>query len=409
MGMGTIGFSDPGLRAGSGNGQAAPGRAGPRTIPFGKPILGEEERRAVLAVLDSGVLVHGPKIKEFETAFARFTGAPHAVGVASCTAGLHLVYFHLGIGPGDEVIVPAMTHTATAHAVEVTGARPVFVDADPRTGNIDLDRVERAVTPRTRAISVVHYLGLPVDMHRVCAIARRHGLLVVEDCALAVGSQLAGTHVGLHGDAGCFSFYPVKHITTAEGGMVVTRRADLAEALALKRAFGVDRHVGERALPGMYDVVALGFNYRMSEIEAALGVEQLKRAPGFLARRQANHEALTRGLAGVEGVRLLESGRPGSQSSHYCHAILLDDRLAARRPRIIQALKERGVGTSIYYPHPVPATRYYREKYGHRAEDFPAAARIAGQSIALPVGPHLAAEDMEYVAAAVKEAVREEK
>src|SRR5262249_5157803 len=158
--------------------------------------------------------------------------------------------------------------------------------------------------------------------------------------------------------------------------------ADLAEALALKRAFGVDRHVGERTLPGMYDVVALGFNYRMSEIEAALGVEQVKRLPGFLARREANHQALSKALARVPGVSLLASGGGGFQSSYYCQTIILDDRLAARRGRIIANLKNRGVGTSIYYPHPVPALRYYREKYQLRQEDYPVAARIAKQSIA---------------------------
>ncbi len=380
-----------------------------RTIPFGKPILGEEERQAVLSVLDSGILVHGPKIKEFEAAFARFAGAPHAVGVASCTAGLHLAYFHLGMGPGDEVIVPAMTHTATAHAVELTGARPVFVDAEPRTGNIDLDRLEQAITPRTRAISVVHYLGMPVDMPRVVDIARRHELFLVEDCALAVGSRIGGRHAGLFGDLGVFSFYPVKHLTTAEGGLVITRRADLAEAFSLKRAFGVDRHVGERTLPGLYDVVALGFNYRMSELEAALGVEQVKRAPDFLAARRANYEALSRGLAGVPGISVFESTGGDFQSSYYCHAIILSDDLAPRRPRIIANLKARGVGTSIYYPHPVPAMRYYREKYGLSESDFPVAARIANQSIALPVGPHLSVQDMEYVATAVRAALREER
>lgn len=380
-----------------------------RTIAFGKPIIGDAEKQAVLAVMESGILVHGQKIKEFETAFAQFTGAPHAIGVASCTAGLHLAYFQLGIGPGDEVVVPAMTHTATAHAVELTGAKPVFVDAEPRTGNIDIDRIERAITARTRALSVVHYLGLPVDMERVMAIARKHRLFVVEDCALGVGSYYQGQHVGLQGDVGCFSFYPVKHITTAEGGMILTRRADLAEAFTLKRAFGVDRHVGERKLPGLYDVVALGFNYRMSEIEAAIGIEQIKRAAGFLEARRANYERLSKGLSSIRGIRCLESGNGQPlQSSHYCHTILLDDQLAEKRPRIIDGLNRRGVGTSIYYPRPVPAFAYYQKKYGHRLSDFPVAAEIASHSIALPVGPHLDGADMDYIADAVQNTLKEE-
>jgi dTDP-4-amino-4,6-dideoxygalactose transaminase len=302
-----------------------------------------------------------------------------------------------------------MTHTATAHAVELTGARPVFVDAEPRTGNIDLDRVEQAFTARTRAISVVHYLGMPVDMPRVVDIARRRGLFVVEDCALAVGTRLFGRHAGVFGDVGVFSFYPVKHMTTAEGGIVITNRTDLADAFALKRAFGVDRHAGERTLPGLYDVVALGFNYRMSEIEAALGVEQLKRVPDFLSARRANHKALSQALADVPGISMFESTQEDFESSCYCHSIVLSDELAAHRPRIIATLKARGVGTSIYYPRPVPATSYYRDRYGLSEKDFPVAARIAHHSIALPVGPHLGVQDMEYIAAAVRAALREER
>jgi len=378
-----------------------------RSIPFGKPILGDAERQAVFEVMDSGIMAHGPRIGAFEAAFAELTAAPHAVGVASCTAGLHLLYFHLGLGPGDEVVVPAMTHTATAHAVELTGARAVFVDAERRTGNLDLDALEDAIGERTRAVSVVHYLGMPVDMVRVCEIARRHGLPVIEDAALAVGTRLDGVHAGLHGDAGVFSFSPVKHMTTAEGGMVITRHADLAASLTRKRAFGMDRHVGQRKVPGLYDVLGLGLNYRMNEIQAAIGVEQVKRMPGFLEARKRNHEALTKELSQIDEVTLLASSEGRFQSSYYCHAMVLDESLAKRRPELMAALKERGVGTSIYYPHPVPLMTYYREKYGHADGDFPAAQWISDQSVALPVGPHAGPDDMVYIGTAVKEAIME--
>lgn len=378
-----------------------------RSIPFGKPILGDEEKQAVLEVMDSGVMAHGPRIGAFEAAFAEFTGAPHAVGVASCTAGLHLLYFHLGIGPGDEVIVPAMTHTATAHAVELSGARAVFVDAEPRTGNLDLDQLEAALTDRTRAISVVHFLGMPVDMHRVCEIARARSLPVIEDAALAVGTTLDGIHAGLLGDAAVFSFYPVKHMTTAEGGMVVTRHADLAAAVRRKRAFGMDRHVGERAVPGLYDVLELGFNYRMNELQAAIGVEQLKRVPGFLEARARNYRGLENALQGIEGITFLESSREGFQSSYYCHSVVLDEPLAKKRAELMAALKQRGVGTSIYYPHPVPLMTHYREKYGYEDGTFPVAQWISDRSVALPVGPHLGAEDMAYIGDAFRDAIAE--
>jgi perosamine synthetase len=181
----------------------------PRNIPFGRPLIGDEERRAVQEVLQGPILVHGPRAVAFEKAFAAWTQAPHAVSVSSCTAALHLLYFSWGFGPGDEVIVPAQTHTATAHAVELVGAKPVFVDAERATGNIDIAAIEAALTSRTRAISLVHYLGVPVDMDRINAIAGKRGLKVLEDAALAIGTKHKGTHAGLLGDAGCFSFYPV--------------------------------------------------------------------------------------------------------------------------------------------------------------------------------------------------------
>ena len=261
-------------------------------IPFGKPMIGDEERSAVSKVMQGPILVHGPVAGEFEAAFAAFTGAPHAISVSSCTAGMHLIYFALGYGPGDEVIVPAQTHVATAHTVELTGAKPVFVDAEDETGNINIDAIEAAITPRTRAIAVVHYLGVPVDMPKVVAIAQKYKLFLLEDCALAFGARVDGVHAGLHGDAGVFSFYPVKHMTTAEGGMIILRNGELATKLRLVKAFGVDRSHGERKVPGVYDTVALGFNYRMSEIHAAIGIEKVKKLLGRLNARKANYEAL---------------------------------------------------------------------------------------------------------------------
>ena len=185
-----------------------------RDIPFGRPIIGDEERAAVLGVLRGSQFVHGPLAKQFEVDFSQFIGGGYAHTVASCTAGLHLAYLYLGIGPGDEVIVPAQTHVATAHAVEYTGAQPVFVDVDAFTGNIDIEGIEQAISPRTKAISVVHYLGLPVDMDKVNALAKRFGLFVIEDAALALGARYKGVHVGLLGDFGSFSFYPVKQMLT---------------------------------------------------------------------------------------------------------------------------------------------------------------------------------------------------
>ena len=376
-----------------------------RSIPFGKPLVEKEEQAAVRAVLEGTTYVHGPVSKQFEAGFAAFTGAPHAISVSSCTAGMHLIYFTLGIGPGDEVIVPAQTHAATAHAVELTGARAVFADVIEDTGNIDPAAVAAAVTDRTRAVAVVHYLGMAGDIGPVAEIARANNLFLLEDCALAVGTCRHGVHAGLLGDAGVFSFYPVKHMTTAEGGMIIARNPDLAERLSLLKAFGVNRAHGERKLPGQYDVVDLGFNCRMSEIHAAIGVEQLKKVPNFLERRRANFERLKAGLAPLEEIRVLDQSENESVNSHYCLSILLGDRLASLREPIIRDLNEAGVGTSIYYPRAVPLMTYYSKRYGYRPDSFPNAEMISSRSIALPVGPHLDNEDMDYIADAVQMAV----
>lgn len=372
-----------------------------RSIPFARPCLGEEERAVAQEVLEGHVLVHGPRIHEFEDSFAKWTGANGAVAVSSCTAGLHLAYFYLGLGEGDEVIVPAMTHVATAHAVEFVGATPVFVDAEPETGNLNIKHIEGLITPRTRAISLVHYLGMPVDMDPINAIAKKYDLFVVEDAALAVGTKYKGVHAGLLGDIGLFSFYPVKHMTTLEGGMVLSKHAEVLERISVLRAFGIDRNHNERVIPGQYDVHLLGFNYRMNELQAAVGNLQVGRLDGFLTERRANDAALREVLEGVEGISLFTGSHDHFESSCYCQSIVLDDHLAGHRVEIIETLRDVGVGTSIYYPRPVPDLSYYTGKYGFKEGQFPVASKIAYQSIALPVGPHLGRDDMDYIGEAV--------
>lgn len=381
--------------------------AAAQMIPFGKPMIGDEERDAVAEVLAGTTLTHGPRVKAFEAAFAEFTGAPHAVATATCMAALHLAYMAIDLGPGDEVVVAAQTHVATAHAVELLGAKPVFCDCDPRTGNLDLDRLEELVGERTRAIGLVHYLGLPVDMDRLLDLARRHDLYVVEDCAVALGARVADTHVGLLGDVGTFSFYPVKHITTGEGGMLVTTREDVARRVEKQRAFGIDKTViTDRRHTGAYDVEEVGLNYRLGEIGAAMGVAQLERLPEFLEARARNYAALEAGLAGVEGLAVIESGGDDRlRASHYCLSAVLEEPLHERREEIIDELKARGVGTSVYYPRSLPDTAYYARKYGYAHASCPNATRISERSIAFPVGPHVADEDVERIVETVQEVV----
>lgn len=373
-----------------------------RTIPFARPWLDQGDRDAVLDVLNGHVLTHGPIGKEFEADFAAFLGeGAHCVTVSSCMAALHLACLHFGLGPGDSVLVPAQTHVATAHAVEWVGASCVFVDCDPATGNVTRDLLEAALTPHTKAILLVHFVGIPADMPAIAALAEERGLILIEDCALAVGGRIGGRHVGLWGDAGCFSFYPVKHLTTAEGGMFVSRHEDVARKVERLRAFGVDRKHDERAMPGMYDVPSIGLNYRMSELQAALGRAQMRRIGENLERRAANFAALREELDGLDGVRLLD----GEGNSHYCASIVLD--VSERRRALVDELSAAGVGTSVYYPQPVPRMTYYREKYGFVPHAFPHATAISDASVALPVGPHLAAGDAPYVGRAVRMAVEE--
>jgi dTDP-4-amino-4,6-dideoxygalactose transaminase len=279
----------------------------------------------------------------------------------------------------------------------MVGAKPVFLDCEPKSGNIDVKKAEQLITRNTKAISLVHFLGVPCDMDAVIHLADKHGLKVVEDCALAIGARYKGIHAGLIGDSGCYSFYPVKHMTTGDGGMFVTKHKDVAARVSKIRGFYVDKTFAERTIPGMYDTLGLGLNYRMSDINASIGRQQLKRMDVITQRRKSNFEALKSALSGIPNVSILDSHSADALSSYYCLSVVLEGQLAEKRMEIVKQLNAAGVGTSVYYPQPVPRMAYYKNKYGYRASDFPQAERISDQSIALPVGPHLTIEDAVYV------------
>ena len=259
-----------------------------RNIPFGRPNINDDDREAVLRALDGPILTHGPECEAFEKNFSEFVGGGHCVTTSSCTSALHLFNMYIGAGPGDEVIVPAISHVATAHALEITGAKPIFVDCDDITGNIDADALKSAIGPRTKAVSLVHFNGIPADMTSVMAVANKHGIPVLEDCATALGGTWDDRHVGLFGDGAAFSFYPAKHITSAEGGMFMSRNSKISAQIRRLRGFCYDRSLHQRRLPGIYDVDGLGMNFRMSELQAALGNNQLKRIDEFFKTRKRN-------------------------------------------------------------------------------------------------------------------------
>ena len=368
-----------------------------KPIPFGKPIIDHKEISLVTKILKSGIYVHGPKTKEFEEKFKKFTKSKNAISVSSCTAGMHLVYFTLGIGKGDEVIVPAQTHTATAHAVELTGAKPVFIDCDRNSGNIDIKKIVKKINKKTKAICVVHYLGIPVNLSEIVKIAKRKRIFILEDCALSLGAKLKKAHTGLIGDAGVFSFYPVKHMTTAEGGMIITKNNKLANKLRIKKAFGIDKNFRERKISGSYDAIDLGFNYRMSEIHASIGIEQIKKLPLFLRKRKKNFNLYKKNLSNLKNIKILDDNNKLLTKSYYCLNLVLKGNLKKYKLEIINFLKSKKIGTSIYYPQPVPRMTYYKKKYGFISKNFLNAIEISDSSISLPVGPHLKKQDLNYI------------
>lgn len=368
-----------------------------REIPFARPWITDDDRKAVMKVLEGHVLTHGPECKSFEEEFSKFLGTDaYCVSVSSCMAALHLSYIAMGIEKGDEVIVPAQTHTATAHAVELVGATPVFADCDLNTGNMTSNSIEKLITEKTKAISVVHFLGIPCNMPEIMKMADKYNFSVIEDCAIALGARYDNKHVGLFGDTGCFSFYPVKHITTGEGGMFVSQYKDLTEHVSKLRAFGIDRKHDERKIPGMYDVQELGMNYRMSEMQAALGRSQLRRINENLEIRKNNFDNLKSQLSKLEKVLIIDACDEKAKNSHYCLSMVLDCDVQ-KRNKVVERLNQEGIGTSVYYPQPVPRMKFYREKYFYDESKYKNAKKISDCSIALPIGPHIKNEDINYI------------
>jgi dTDP-4-amino-4,6-dideoxygalactose transaminase len=353
-------------------------------IPIAQPMIGEEEKQAVLEVLDSGMLAQGPKVKAFEEAFAELCGVAHAIATSSGTTALHLALLALDIGPGDEVITSPFTFIASANSVLYTGAKPVFVDIEPATFNLDPARLEAAITPRTKAIMPVHLFGLPCDMAPIMAIAQAHNLAVIEDAAQSHGAEYQGRRVGSFG-LGCFSFYPTKNVTSAEGGMITTNDETLAERCRLLRQHGMRRR---------YYHDELGFNFRMTDIHAAIGLAQLKKLWQFTTARVRHAEFLNKYLNGVT----TPTTPPGRTHVFHQYTIRVGQ---GRRDQVLAGLQERGVGCGVYYPVPIHQQRVYTE-LGDQGR-FPEAERAAQEVISLPVHPGLSSADLETIVAAVNE------
>ncbi len=379
-------------------------------LPFALPEIGEEEIAEVVDTLRSGWVTTGPKAKRFEDDFGAFLGDPtlHCMAVNSATAGLHLALEALGIGPGDEVVTTTHTFTATAEVVRYLGADVVLVDIDPATLCIDPKLVEAAITPRTKAILPVHYGGLAVDMPALLAIAKRHGLKVVEDAAHALPTTSAGALVGTLGsDATVFSFYANKTITTGEGGMVVTRDADLARRIKTMRLHGMSRDAFDRftaKVPSWYyEIVAPGFKYNLTDIAAAMGIHQLKRARAFHARRAEIARAYHAAFADLPLITPPDAPA-GDLHAWHLYPLRTGDAAPLGRDTLIERLFAAGIGCSVHYI-PLHLQPYWRDRYALRAASFPHSQRAYEHMLSLPIYTRMSDADVERVAGAVRRAL----
>ncbi len=380
-------------------------------LPFSRPDIGEEEIEEVVRCLRSGWITTGPLVAALEKEFAASVGAEYALAFSSCTGALHVLFLALGLGPGDEVIVPALTWPATSNMVIACGATPIFVDVDRTTWNLDPASFAAALSPRIKAVVPVHFAGQPADLDAIRAVlteAGRADVAIIEDAAHAAGSEYKGTPIGattkLGTRAACFSFHPIKNMTSAEGGMITTDDAELAERLKLWRFHGVQRdawkaYSATEKAPATYDVVLPGFKYNLTDLHAAVGLHQLRKLTRFNHRRAEIAAVYKRELAGLPGL-----GLPGTAPYPHVHPWHLFTVLPPERAPFMARLKDLGIGTGLHF-EAVHLHTYYRERYGYAAGRFPVAEEVCSRIVSLPLFPTLSDEDVQDVIAAVRDAV----
>lgn len=357
-------------------------------IQINAPQVDEQEIEAVIKVLKSGVLTTGlgagPMVTEFENAFAKFAKAKHAIATNSGTAALHSALLAIGVKAGDEVILPSFTFAATAEAVVMTGAAPVFVDINPDTYTISLEAIEKAVTKRVKAIMPVDLYGLPADMRPIREIADKHGLRIIEDAAQAHGASYKGKPLGAFADAACWSFYGSKNMTTGEGGMITTNNDKIAET---------PRYIRSHGEKEKYKSLMLGHNYHMPEIAAAIGCVQLKKLPALVARRRENAERLAKNLKKAKRLQLPEEPK-GFKCSWYLYTVRLKNADRAKRDRLVEKLKQKGIGAFVCYVNPIHLMPYYRKFGKYR---LPETEKASKQVFSLPVHPGVTAEQIDFI------------
>jgi perosamine synthetase len=378
-------------------------------LPFHVPEIGEEEVQAVVETLRSGWLTTGVKTRQFEESFARYIGTAHAVAVNSCTAALHLALDAVGINAGDEVIVPTLTFTATAEVVLYFKAKPILADCEPGTLNLDPDDVERKLTPKTRAIIPVHFAGQPCAMDCIMEIARRRGVKVIEDAAHALPAFYKGRMIGTIGDITCFSFYATKTMTTGEGGMATTDNPEWADRMRMMSLHGISKDAWNRySSEGSwyYEVLFPGFKYNLTDVAAALGIEQLKKCERFWLARKRIAEIYNERLADIAEIATPSVCRDAQHAWHLYVIQLKNEQLRIDRNRFIEALKERGIGTSVHFI-PLHLHPFYREELGNSPADFPIATGAYRRIISLPIYPKMTDQDIDRVTETIRDLVRQ--
>jgi dTDP-4-amino-4,6-dideoxygalactose transaminase len=377
-------------------------------IPFHSPAIGEDEIQSVIETLKSGWLTTGAKVKTFEADFARYVGSSHAVAVNSGTAALHLALDAIGIKEGDEVIVPTVTFTATAEVVIYFKANPVLADCQPDTLNIDPDQIERAITPRTKAIIPVHMGGQPCDMAPILELARHHNLKVIEDAAHALPAAYHGKKVGAISDITCFSFYATKTITTGEGGMATTENPEWAKRMRMMSLHGISLDAWDRYTDKgswYYEVIRPGYKYNLTDIAAALGIEQLKRCDQFYEARRRVAAQYHEAFAELPELQIPRCA-PDVQHAWHLYVIKLElERLRINRSQFIEALKKKGIGTSVHFI-PLHLHPYYRDTFGYKPPDFPNASAVFERIVSLPIYPKMSQADVLHVIEAVGDVLR---
>ena len=377
-------------------------------LPFNQPDIGQAEIDEVVDTLRSGWITTGPKTKEFERRFAEYIGARHAIAVNSCTGGLHVALAAAGIGPGDEVIVPTITFCATANVVVHLGATPIIVDLEPDTLNIDTQRLEAAITPRTKAVIPVHLYGHPCDMDRISEIAKTHRLLVIEDAAHAVAAEWRGQRIGSFSPATVFSFYATKNLTTAEGGMITTDDDEYAGKMRILTLHGISRDAWKRySAEGSwyYEVTVPGFKYNLTDLQSALGLHQLARLEVMTQRRT---ELAARYRAGLCDLPEIELPTVRSDIRHAWHLYVIRlrlERLGINRAEFIERLKSEGIGTSVHFI-PLHRQPYYRDRFGFQPADFPVADAAYERLVSLPLYTRMTERDVDDVIETVHRVVQ---